>query len=286
MVPESTISFLARRKDPALFSLKTARFIYIGNVFSLLKRFFETDVVMIPGGSVLQTKSSARSLVYYLFLLSFAIVLKKKLIVLSNGVGPISASFLRPWCAWCLQHAHYFSVRDEEASIVLTQTFDKKISHSLDLDLGFYQTIVSDHHFDPSSPKALVIHELSKESLILSDSFQKDRVFRLQASLPCEKEAIVIDLSYFDDSQKGSQLSFLISYRYHACIWAVCRGIPFVAIGDDPKLKGIASQFSQAHFNDASYLDDLNYDAQKYYDALMKKRTFLLKNLSYEEVFS
>ncbi len=36
-----------------------------------------------------------------------------------------------------------------------------------------------------------------------------------------------------------------ISMRYHACVWASLRGIPFLAVGDDPKLHALAHAFGQ-----------------------------------------
>jgi len=59
------------------------------NFIEIYKRRKEFKIFILGGGGLFQDKTSFRSLLYYIFLIKFMKFLKKKVIILNVGVGPI-----------------------------------------------------------------------------------------------------------------------------------------------------------------------------------------------------
>ena len=49
----------------------------------------DCDLLLSGGGSLLQDITSKRSLLYYLFILALGLLLKKKVMLFGQGIGPI-----------------------------------------------------------------------------------------------------------------------------------------------------------------------------------------------------
>lgn len=65
------------------------------NPLKVIKAIIKSDVVIMGGGSLLQDETSNRSLYYYLFILWFAKLCGKKIMLYANGIGPIAHRFNR-----------------------------------------------------------------------------------------------------------------------------------------------------------------------------------------------
>ena len=66
--------------------------------FSFCKIFaalMDCDLLLSGGGSLLQDVTSKRSLLYYLFILALGLLLKKKVMLFGQGIGPIHNRLMR-----------------------------------------------------------------------------------------------------------------------------------------------------------------------------------------------
>ena len=61
----------------------------------LLKEIMATDILLSGGGSLLQDSTSSRSIIYYLLIILTARLFGKKVIVYSQGIGPINGKLNR-----------------------------------------------------------------------------------------------------------------------------------------------------------------------------------------------
>lgn len=59
------------------------------NLPSIIKNLLMTDVLISGGGSLIQDVTSNKSLAYYLFIIKLAKMMKKKVMVYANGIGPV-----------------------------------------------------------------------------------------------------------------------------------------------------------------------------------------------------
>ena len=62
-------------------------------MLNFLKPLIESDILISGGGSLLQDVTSLKSLMYYLFVILTALFFRKKVIIYSQGIGPINSKF-------------------------------------------------------------------------------------------------------------------------------------------------------------------------------------------------
>lgn len=92
------------------YSCKSINRFDFSSVWKLLK---DTDVLVMGGGSLLQDKTSNRSLYYYLGLMILALIRKVKVILYANGVGPIKSKINRFLTAWTLNRINILTIREK-----------------------------------------------------------------------------------------------------------------------------------------------------------------------------
>ncbi|MGE4215112.1 MAG: polysaccharide pyruvyl transferase CsaB [Anaerotignaceae bacterium] len=64
--------------------------VYRYNIFSVIKAIKNCDVLISGGGSLLQDRTSTRSIVYYLSIIKCAKLFGKKVMLYANGIGPVT----------------------------------------------------------------------------------------------------------------------------------------------------------------------------------------------------
>ncbi len=113
--------------------------------FALKKIINRSTMLISGGGSLLQDKTSKRSLGYYTGVISVAENLCKKVTVLANGIGPISHEPNRKRAASVVSRAEYVSVRDRESAEELLSLGITKEKITLTADPAFLIRPASDH---------------------------------------------------------------------------------------------------------------------------------------------
>ena len=79
------------------------------------------DMLISGGGSLLQDATSSKSILYYLMLIKLALMLRKKVFIYSQGIGPINDPKNRERTAKVLQKVHGIVVRDEGSANLLKE---------------------------------------------------------------------------------------------------------------------------------------------------------------------
>ncbi len=104
------------------------------SLFHILKELASCDAFVLGGGGLLQDSTSARSLFYYSLLIFLAKHLRKKTILLGQGIGPVrNKSLLRR----ALKNVDLVSVRDEISLKELISIGAKPKKLVLTADLSF-----------------------------------------------------------------------------------------------------------------------------------------------------
>ena len=86
--------------------------------FSFCKIFaalMDCDLLLSGGGSLLQDVTSKRSLLYYLFILALGLLLKKKVMLFGQGIGPIHNRLMRRLTKFICSRVDLITVRDQDS---------------------------------------------------------------------------------------------------------------------------------------------------------------------------
>lgn len=237
-------------------------------LFSGIKR---VDGVCFAGGSILQDVTSLRSLLYYLGIILLSFIMRKQVIMISQGIGPIRSN-LGKRLLKILNLVYSISVRDAD-SFKLLDTFGiYKPKRYLGSDLVFFLDLeaLKDLPIDKRRDVLIAVRESSdfKEEEFL-EAFSKFRdkynvdigilvTHRLEDKCISERfaERLNCDLIFWEDpiSVISIMLSFrlIVSMRLHPLILSALLGIPFLSIVYDPKVKAFTSLFPNTYSLDVS----------------------------------
>ena len=106
--------------------------IYRFDLKGILSAIKNCDFLIFPGGSVLQDITSVKSIIYYLSLIFWACIFKKKILMFSQGIGPINNPFAKKIAYKLLKRVNFITVRDEKSYETLLQN---SISAELTADI-------------------------------------------------------------------------------------------------------------------------------------------------------
>jgi len=254
---------------------------------------FSYDAFVYAGGSLLQDSTSYKSFYFYLVFLFFAILLRKPVLFLGQGLGPIRHPFHRFLCRFFIKYAKVQGTLRAEESL----GYLKGISHHLIVanDLAFYPSGIT---LNPSVSldgfmKGSVTNKTCMGLNLRPWPFDANPVLQVikkanlhweGISLSCE-DAFLYRTFQFPDAVidlrpgltliqgKGVGLKGMLVMRYHAAVWAAIQGIPFLMLAYDPKCEALARRLGQP-FLSVSFLDSFQ---EKFTD-------FLSQLSSYQEI--
>lgn len=108
------LSVLSRHPDETAkqYGLEAVHRFSPVDVYKTLKK---SDILISGGGSLLQDKTSTRSLWYYLTIIRLAKLLKKPVFLYANGIGPISKAYNRRQVHRCVDFCDVITLRDQES---------------------------------------------------------------------------------------------------------------------------------------------------------------------------
>ncbi len=109
----SGIKIAALTKNPKADSVRTGlKCVSRFNLFSVVHELAHACVLISGGGSLLQDKTSKRSLKYYAYVIKAAELMHKKVYIYANGIGPISNDANRKLTSDVVSGADIVTVRD------------------------------------------------------------------------------------------------------------------------------------------------------------------------------
>ena len=246
------------------------------NLFGLLDTLASAQVVVIPGGGVLQASTSPLSLLYYLSLLLFAKAFGARLLLPSQGLGPWAPAKPAFWpdlfspilgvvTRLMLEFVDHLSGRDQSTCKAFLGLAFPELPMTTTGDLVF---ALNDHSQRSSSEVTLdnplrplrigvVLRGGHPDALhlatLLQSPFHPDRPVQIiPLSLqPRSDEEIWKSFSHLPAPVQLSaehpipgvltSLDLVISMRLHACILATLAGVPWIAVAIDPKIAHLAA---------------------------------------------
>ena len=235
---------------------------------AIFKAVKNCDMLISGGGSLLQDRTSSKSIHYYLFIIRLAKLLGKKVFIYSQGIGPIDKTINRKATASALKKADGIVVRDQNSAQLLKEIGipEENITITADpvirmkkADTAAGKAILEKCGI-PKDHKMLVgwairtdADEPFKNEIEKSIRFLKDKYDAISVLIPFHYEAdkdvcmrIAKDLNdcaYCLPEKHLSEdmlsvignLDILVGVRLHSLIYAAIMDVPMIGISYDPK---------------------------------------------------
>ena len=229
------------------------------------------DALIFGGGSLLQDVTSGKSLLYYLFIISMAHFYGKKILLYSQGIGPIRKKSHRRLTARVLKKVDEIAVRDNGSAALLEEIGipSEKITITADpvlagtrpsLDKG--KEILESIGLVRSENRPIVgwavksadmesgfLDAIAASIRALKEQFQVDSVL---IPFHYEQDAAVVEAiaerldhdvyciteKHLSDEMLSiiGNLDCLVGVRLHSLIFAVMMNVPMIGISYDPKV--------------------------------------------------
>ncbi|MCT4507635.1 MAG: polysaccharide pyruvyl transferase CsaB [Tepidibacter sp.] len=242
------------------------------NFFSIIKEIKDCDLLVSGGGSLLQDVTSKRSILYYIAIIHIAKILNKKVMIYSQGIGPVNKNYNRNLLKRVLNKVDFINVRDENSKQeLLNMGIEKNILVTMDTVFGIKKPnieigkeILRDINIDfdkkivglsirPWNNNKQIVSEISKVCEILVEEYDYQVLFipfhfYADSSIikdiyknidkKFRKNVLVLDKYLYVDEYISlvGNLDFLIGMRLHALIFSVLMGVPVVGLSYDPKI--------------------------------------------------
>ncbi len=269
-VPEASITVLSQ--DPASTKEKyQVDSVDRRSILSILKALWYCDILISGGGSLLQDVTSKRSIFYYLFIMWAARLLRKKVLIYSQGIGPINSLINRKITCGILKRADGIVVRDDASREFLQEigVTGKEILVTADpvlrippADLGTGMAILEKEGFVRTTDKITVGFAIRERKLgsrfvdqlaIAMDRLRKEANVQL-VLIPfhySEDMGVIDELQhrlggdvcalrhkYLTDEMLSiiGNMDLLVGVRLHALIHAAIMEVPMIGISYDPKI--------------------------------------------------
>lgn len=256
------------------------------NFFNLIKNIKRSDMLISGGGSLLQDKTSSRSIWYYLLIMKLAKHYNKKVFVYANGVGPINKNFNRNATRKVLDKADFITLRDIDSYKLikeigvnnknikvlsdpvfnLKEASDESLCNKFNVNIETVivsiRSWVNDDKLISELSKFLnYLIDLGKNILFMPMQIPRDTLISEKIAKNI-KEYKIIDEKYpveiLMNLMKHSNM--VIAMRLHAMIYAIHQNLPFIGISYDPKTDTVLKDFDESiNIN----IEDISYESLK-----------------------
>lgn len=259
------------------------------NVLSIIKKLIGSDALVFGGGSLLQDVTSKRSIYYYLFLIRLAHLMGNKVIMLSQGIGPILNERSKKITAKTLNKVDYITVRDRQSKEFLESigVDEKKLYLSADpvINLRAEENVAPRNNEKKKVcfslrnwKKSSISGKISNVAKKLADNniecYFIPFYYNEDLELITEVEKNIGDNAVFYKERLSTNeaydiiknMNLLVGVRLHSLIFAAAADVPFVAISYDHKVDHFVES---VNMNVVSSVENL--DEQILYEEIIKK---------------
>ncbi|HAN09982.1 MAG TPA: polysaccharide pyruvyl transferase CsaB [Clostridiales bacterium] len=244
--------------------------VYRFNPFGLLWRVIRCNLLLGGGGTLLQDGSSKRSIIYYLSVIFAAKLLGKKVILYSNGVGPITGKFNLKLTSKIVNNVDVITFREESSREFLESIGVKKpkmlvtadsvfgldrlykddykyvlLRNNIPLDKELFGVSVrewknKESYFVERIAKICdyVVENKNMNIVFLNMQYKQDKKVseKIIAKMKNKSYMITEKLSSLEVLGVTANFKTMISMRLHGIIFAAKQRIPVAGLIYDPKV--------------------------------------------------
>lgn len=250
------------------------------NVFSIVSHLMKSDALVFGGGSLLQDITSKRSIYYYLFLIRLAKIMNNKVIMLSQGIGPIVNENSKKAVQSTLGLVDYITVRDKHSKEFLESIGmnSNKISLSTDpvINLRAGENYTAKH----SGRKKVCFSLRNWKNADVSGKISQLAKKLIENNIECYFIPFYYneDMELIDEVEKNigdnavyykerlttneafdiiKSMDVLVGVRLHSLIFAAAANVPFAAVSYDHKVDNFVSS---VNMKVACNIDNIDVD--------------------------
>jgi polysaccharide pyruvyl transferase CsaB len=282
---------------------------YRFNLLAVIKEIKNTDILLMGGGSLLQDRTSTRSLMYYLSILWLAKLFKKKCMIYANGIGPIRRKMNRFFTKLMVNRVDIITLREhlsvkELEKMGITKPLIKVTADpvfSLDLKAVSVKEILEQENVDASKPLVgvlfrdwkdkenyvikmakicdYVVEELKMTILFIPMKYPTDIAISNKIAEKMHCESYTLRKNYDVNTIIGiiGETKFVLSMRLHALLYAALKSVPMIGFIYDPKVKYFLKELKMYTIED---IEDFTFESVKYHiDEIMNHYQEIQENI-------
>lgn len=254
-----------------------------------LARIFKNSKVLLSGGgSLIQDKTSSKSLWYYLFVIAYAKMCGMKVMQIASGIGPVNRKFNRKLTGYIINKNVDFITLREENSLDEIKSMGIKVPTKVTADpaltlIGVNEERVAEIFRSNNIPFEDYVCVSLRHWKGSSDNFEDTMadVLDYVAEKYC-KNIVFVPMQYPVDIKISNDISakmknpayviedelsirevigvingsdLVMAMRLHSLVYAVSCGVGIIALKYDPKIEGFADYFQQKYIADVSNAD-------------------------------
>lgn len=243
------------------------------NVFQVLSAIRHSDIILSGGGTLLQNGTSTRSLLYYLSIIKLAKLLRKRVMLYANGIGPVTGGINQKLVRTVINTVDVITLREKLSEADLRNIGVSNPNVSVTADAAFKLESINDAHAEKllekegfeDRGKARIgvsvrawakakygedyisklakacdnIADTGKEIIFIPMQYPKDIAVSKKVSSMMKNKSYVLTRRYTPAEMMGivGRVDVMVSMRLHTLIFAAVRNIPMVGIIYDPKIE-------------------------------------------------
>lgn len=259
------ITVLSKEPDETSKIYKT-KAVNSRNVFSVISNIAKSKMLISGGGTLIQDRTSTKSLIYYLCVILTALIFRKKVMLYANGIGPVNKSFNQKLAKWILNKVDVITLRDDESEKELTSlgvtkpkiqvTADPAFSIETDGDIDFSANLndkkllcvaVRDWDSLPSDFCQTIADVCDYASgkyglftvfLPMQKRYDVKICQKIQYMMKSESSFVFADYDIEKTIKMFKRMTVSIGMRLHSLIYSSIACVPFVGLVYDPKVSG------------------------------------------------
>lgn len=261
------------------------------NLFAIISAMFRSKMLISGGGTLIQDGTSTKSLMYYLLIIRLAKKMGLKVMLYSNGVGPLRREKNERYTKKVLNKVDLITLRDEvslnelkrigvtEPKIYLTADpaftlkpssleTGKNILDKASADINKKMMCISvrkwadlGEDFENTIARA-VDYAAEKYGMFpvflpMQPKVDYDISKRIASKLRSPSAVIDRELAIADTLSVIANMTMCIGMRLHTLIYSASQAVPLVGLVYDPKVSGFMDYM---HQNKYVNVEDLSYE--------------------------
>ena len=256
--------------------------------FKVLSEIKKCDILLSGGGSLLQDTTSTRSLMYYLFIIEWAKIMHKKVMLYANGIGPVSKKQNRKMVKRVVGKADIITLREEDSKLelqsmgipgdrlyvtadpvftmspVIEEAAEKLLEEAgIPNDKGLIGVSVRNWKNDED-----FIEKFAEICDKIYEKFDKNIVFIVmhnpndtnisnEVMAKMKNKSYILDKNYSPKEIMGmiGEMDLVLSMRLHTLIFATKQRVPIVGFAYDPKINSYLRLLGMPNGGNVSNID-------------------------------
>ena len=272
------------------------------------------DVLLSGGGSLLQDSTSTRSLMYYLSITVMAKLMRKKVMLYANGIGPVSGKRNRQLVKQVVNRADLITLREENSYEELLSMGVNPKKCFVTADPVFTMDSISEEEsralltaegVPMDKPIVVVsvrnwkdmdqfigrfaelcdaiIEKYDRNIVFLGMQMPHDITISEKVRAKMKQRAYILRNNHSPYEVMGiiSQADFILSMRLHTLIFAARQSVPLVGFVYDPKIEYYLEKLDMPSGGSLKAFE--SQKTLEYVDDVIRNKAFYVEKLSQKE---